>query len=171
MSALPFFCVGYLLKNHTSILGDNRLDHYNVVFMVLCFFVTWICSLYGGVNYKNNNFYMNPVLVYLSGVSGTFGVLYLSKLLKSLPLISYWGRYSLIILVTHQLMIGAYRAICAKLGLNGYLSLFITLIIMMLSYQLSIPVMKKLMPHVTAQKDMIMTKTKKRKMKVLLFTN
>ena len=39
---------------------------------------------------------------YPFGTLGVLGVIWLSKLLKRLPVISYYGRYSIIILVTHD---------------------------------------------------------------------
>jgi len=155
MSAMPFFCIGFVLNQHTSILRPNKYDKYIILFILLFFFVAWLCSLCGSVNYKNNEYYMSIPLVYIGGVAGTLGVLYMAKLFNSLPLISYCGRYSIIILVTHQPMIGLYKIVCARLGIIGYLELFLSLALMMLSYLLIIPFMIKFFPHVCGLKNMI----------------
>ena len=81
----------------------------------------------------------------------------LAKILKRLPLISYFGRYSIMILVTHIEVFNFYAGVLKHSGLNlpvGYIYV-INLVLTMLSYVIIIPFMRKYMPHVTAQKDVI----------------
>lgn len=155
MSAIPFFCFGYILKNHTSILQPNSLDKYNILFIVASFLIAYGCATTGYVNYLRNAFSMPGAFVYIGGIAGTLGVLFLSKMIGRLPLVSYWGRYSIMILVTHQPMIKLHIKISSLLGLSGVAALMCSLTTMMLSYMLIIPLMKRYLPYVTAQKDLI----------------
>ena len=94
-------------------------------------------------------------MLYVSGMTGTMGCIFIAKLLHDLPFVSYWGRYSLIILCTHALLLQIIMPLARMVELPKYLIAFIVLVVVMSSYQLIIPLMKKYLPHVTAQKDVI----------------
>ena len=59
------------------------------------------------------------------------------------------------ILLTHGLLLQVYIPIMKKLHLGDDLSVVLLLIVTMFSYNLIIPLMKKYLPYVTAQKDVI----------------
>ena len=162
MAACPFFCFGFILKTHTSILYSNKLDKYGYLIAMGCFLLTYLFSKTGSVNYLSNSYTMPITCVYLCGILGTIGVLYVSKMFNFNTLVSFWGQYSIIILLTHQPMIGLFKNICERCSLSGYVSLFLSLSIMMLSYLLIIPILIKVLPHVTAQKDVFVLKNKDR---------
>lgn len=90
-------------------------------------------------------------------MAGTLGVFFTAKFLGNAPFITYWGRYSLMILCTHILLLQVLVPIGRKCLSIIPLSVIaiIILIIVMFSYQLLIPIMKKYIPYFTAQKDVI----------------
>jgi fucose 4-O-acetylase-like acetyltransferase len=98
---------------------------------------------------------MSPLQVYICGLSGTLGIIFLAKYLKDLPFFSYWGRYSIMILLTHGLLLQVYIPIIKKIPVSDTLLEIILLVITMFSYNILIPIMKKYLPYVTAQKDVI----------------
>lgn len=153
LTASPFFCIGYVFRNHTRILYDNSFDKYLSVIIIICAVITVVGG--GRSSYVANNFGMHPLLVYLRGLSGTLFIVFLAKYLKNLPFISYWGRYSIMVLLTHGLLLQVYIPIMKKLHLGDGLSVVLLLIVTMFSYNLIIPLMKKYLPYVTAQKDVI----------------
>lgn len=153
LSALPFFAMGYLFFRYTDILVPNKFDKFLPIVVIACFCFTFFVN--GKCSYKLNTFTINPVLQYISGMTGTLGIVFLAKLLRDLPFVSYWGRYSIMILVTHSLLIKVYLPVLSKLGLPQPLLMVSMLVAVMFSYQLFIPLMKKYLPHVTAQKDLI----------------
>lgn len=153
LSALPFFAMGYLCFRYTEILVSNRFDKFLPIIVIACFCFTFYVN--GKCSYKSNTMYINPVLSYISGMTGTFGAIFLAKFLHDLPFVSYWGRYSLIILVSHSLLIKVYVPLLSKFGLPQPLLMAIMLIVVMFSYQMIIPLMLKYLPYVTAQKDLI----------------
>ena len=134
-------------------LVPNRFDKWLPIIVIACFLLTFYVK--GRCSYKANSFFIHPILQYVSGMTGTFGVIFLAKLIRDLPFISYWGRYSIIILVSHVFLIKAYMPLVCKLGLSQPIVVAVVLILVMFSYQLIIPIMLKCLPYVTAQKDVI----------------
>ena len=97
----------------------------------------------------------SPITLYSCGLAGLLGVIFTAKMIHKLPLISYWGRYSIMILVTHMPIIPFYIKAVEKLHLEGNVLVAVTSFVLLLSYLLYIPLMKKFIPHVTAQRDVI----------------
>jgi len=154
MSALPFFAVGYVVFRHTDLLKPNRFDRYLPLMVIGAFtLVYFICP---NVSFLENHFFGHSwCTAYPFGTLGVLGVVWLSKLLKRLPIISYYGRYSIIILVTHGTVLHFFAAILNRFGLSLTTELLLNLLLTMSSYLLIIPFMRRFMPHVTAQKDVI----------------
>lgn len=155
MSALPFFCCGYILRKYSTILYPNKTDKYLWLWITISFTYTAIFS--GGVSYLNNSFDISFLTVYSCGITGTLSVIFIAKLLHKLPLFSYWGRYSIIILCTHNLIIQFLLIFLRKLPFSNWVMVLLTLIITLILYLLIIPFCLKFMPYVTAQKDVLKT--------------
>lgn len=154
LSALPFFCMGYVLNKYTMFLQPNKYDKYNWIVIIACAVYSMLFSV--KVEYSGNNYYGNNAWwIYSCGLSGIMFFLLLSKKIKSLPFVSYWGRYSIIILVTHNLVIQVLLIAVRKLNFMPWPSVMLTLLITMFLYLLIIPFMKKYFPYVVAQKDLI----------------
>lgn len=158
LTAMPFFATGYIMRKYTEILTPNKYDRYSYALIPLCFIYVY----YFGrdtvfkTNYMSDS---NVLFTYTSGIIGTLGVLFTAKLVQWLPVISYYGRYSIMILCTHWPI---YKVIVepfieplysnnSSITNIHYYSTFIIL----LSYAFLIPIMKKYIPHITAQKDCI----------------
>lgn len=153
MSALPFFCCGYVFNKHSRILYPNEKDKYLWVLIIVCFAYTAIFS--GKVGYMGNTFEISPISVYGCGLAGTLSVIFLAKLIHRLPLFSYWGRYSIIILCTHNLVIQFLLIFIRKLPVSDWTMVLLTLAITLMSYMLIIPFCLRYLPYVTAQKNVI----------------
>ena len=155
MSSLPFFMMGYIVNRHSEILHSTKYDKY-IPFIILVS-VVFIFFFAGKVSYRTNTFSGIAYLTcYPCGVLGALSIILVSKLIGHLPLVSYWGRYSIMILVTHQVVYQFYAAFMSKIGIStGWGGVFLNLTLTMLSYLAIIPLMRKYMPHVTAQKDLI----------------
>lgn len=153
MATLPFFCVGYLFNKFTDILRPNAWDKYLPILIIICFALTFIFG--GRCSYMHNRYWINPIAQYLCGITGTLFVIFSAKIIRHLPFISYWGRYSIMILVTHILILQVLSPLLRKAHLPIPVTAVVLLGIVMFSYQLLIPLMKKYLPHVTAQKDVI----------------
>ncbi len=160
MTALPFFCIGYYLKK-TPILYPNRFDHYNWLFCLVCALIV-ACSTFVpscGLNSYFMNKLSGGLWGYIFSLAAVMCALFLCKMIKRLPLISYVGRYSIIILVLHFILkrpaeftiVSIFGDDCSY---RGILIFVITLAINIVC----IPLCLRFIPYLVAQKDLIRTK-------------
>ena len=146
----------------SNLLVENRLDRYNILFALVFYAVavglsSWFGAPYIGFHY--NNVHGNVVVIYLLGICGVMAVLYLCKVVKRLPIVSYCGRYSIILLCTHHLFYRPIKLVLMKLSFvpTEYV-VWITAVLTLLCCYISIPLCIKYIPYFTAQKDLIKTK-------------
>lgn len=153
LTALPFFTFGWWLRRHTGFLDQPFSLKTDIPLLILCVLIVATCSY--RVVYAFNEVPQEGVpYIYLCGVAGTLMVLTVSKVVKRLPLLSFWGRYSIIILCTHQVVVFVMETVLQRY-LTGMPLFIAVLVSTLLVCHLSILFMKKYMPHVTAQKDVI----------------
>lgn len=130
-----YFYLGYMATRH-NIIG--RLPVRHALPLALLLFVA--------LGFFNP---ASDVLLYIQqtllSVTGVLALLLLCKVIKHLPYISYVGRYSIMLLVTHEPLIRFLDV--AHIG-NPY----VCFLILTASYLLIIPFMRRYMPYVTAQK-------------------
>lgn len=159
MSALPFFAFGYWLFRHTGFMAAPLHWLRDGLLVVACVLIVWYLAVPYIWIENRFPFYRFPIVhwpfnVYLCGIAGTMMVLIISKVLKRLPLVSFWGRYSIIILCTHQVVITIAASFLGR-WFSGVHLLIVLLAVTLLVCHLLILFMRKFMPHVTAQKDVI----------------
>jgi len=143
----PYFLAGYLTLRHSNILKPNKTDKFLPLIIIGCFAMLWLFAQFADV--------LGLLHRYICGLFGTFGILLLAKLLKWLPTFSYFGRYSIMILISHIMVYLAFVTICQHFGLSNVVTFCITIVATWLSYYLIIPFMRRFLPYVTAQKDII----------------
>lgn len=151
LSNMPFFFVGWYLKN-TKLLIPNKYDNILLVFAIIgltIIFVIFPKMQPLGLWYAKNIFAGNPLLFYAFAISTVILTLMILKKVKWLPIISYFGRYSLIVLGGHFIIILFTKQFAEKIG--GFHTSFITLV---LCWTI-IPLFKEYMPYFCAQKDLI----------------
>lgn len=154
-TTMPFFAVGYLFRCHTDILYPTNWDKWLIPLAVLCFLFTY-CLTDGKAEYFINMYQVSAPVLYVSAFSGVLGILFLSKSLIRLPFVSYVGRYSIMILVTHAPFMQRVMPLLFRLNLPyWWITSVSATVIVSLSYILLIPLMKRFLPYVTAQKDVI----------------
>ncbi|MBO5950135.1 MAG: acyltransferase family protein [Fibrobacteraceae bacterium] len=156
MTALPFFLCGFLIYRYTPLVFPNKLDKWNLVFAISLLAVPLIfCN--ESVHYLENKISMSVFAMYAYGLSGTLGILLLSKKINKLPLVSYFGRYSIIILLTHGWILWVCIKIYHSLSftLNPMLAVVLIFTLTMFSYLAVIPICKKIIPWFCAQKDLV----------------
>ncbi len=154
LSALPLFAFGYWLFRHTGFMKSPLHPVRDGLFMVVCALVVWFLAIH--TIWANNDFPSDGTLplVYITGIAGTMMVLILSKFIRHLPLVSFWGRYSIIILCTHQVVITIVSNFLGRWFSDGWQVLAVLVVTLAICHFL-ILFMRKYMPHVTAQKDVI----------------
>ena len=153
LTALPFFAFGWWLRRHTHFLSQPFTLKRDIPLMAVCIAIVATCAYY--IIFAFNDIPKEGVpYIYLCGIAGTVLVLTLAKFIKRIALISFWGRYSIMVLCTHQVVISVMHTLLQRY-LSG-VSLFIAVLVSTLIIcHLSIIFMRKYMPHVTAQKDVI----------------
>jgi fucose 4-O-acetylase-like acetyltransferase len=155
LTALPFFYLGYM-SNRTSWLYPNKLDKYNVPLgfvliaaaLVICYF-----SDNAHISMRENKFVGSAVASYSASVFVVAGVLMLCKAVGHVPLLSYIGRYSIIMLGLHMKVLPLIRTALTNYGIVGTANIAITSISTILVCSALIPLFVKYLPHFTAQKD------------------
>lgn len=154
MTAMPFFSVGYLINNKTNFLFHNKLDKYNILLAILGFILIYYI-IDGGAGFRENRYNSGILALYMSGIVGSISVLLISKTIKYLPIVSFMGRYSIIVLCTHQLFILVLKQFFEYSNIdNLYITVVLFVITSILCYFIIYP-LKKYLPYFTAQKELI----------------
>lgn len=156
MTCIPYFCFGYVLRKYTSILYNNRYDKYNMPFCLMLFVILLLLTKdFGVVGYMSNTMQESLFVIYGSGMVGSIFILLLCKQIRRLPFISYIGRYSIMILLTHYIIISYVSKFLGYVFNNTVVLCLITFIITISVSSLLIPLFRKFIPMFTAQKDLI----------------
>ncbi len=104
MTSLPFLWMGYLLNRRLSFFQLSIRWQWALLAGIGLLAV--LRFTYRGENYFYLNTYSSPLLfVYLAGLLGTLGILLLSRAIRWMPVVSYIGRYSIIVLCTHMAIV------------------------------------------------------------------
>lgn len=137
---LWFFYLGYLAKNftHNNVILKKRFTNTTLITLFIFIYI-----LLGAVSSKQIN--LLTLQRYIGGACGILTLLHICKNINYIPYISYIGRYSIILLVTHEPLI--------RLLSMANLPSHFAIPILFASYSIIIPLMIKYMPHVTAQKE------------------
>lgn len=145
LQCMPFFCFGFLFKKYK---GLQKLTNMSVSFILL-----WIVFLFGVTLFLSICY----PLFFISGMTGTLLVLFTAKLIGRMPLFSYIGRYSIMVLLTHGLLIRLFTPLCKHLNaaVESNMIIFLLTLTILLSYYLLIPLMRRFLPYVTAQKPFL----------------
>lgn len=156
MTCIPFFCLGYVLRNYTSILYINRYDKFNIPFCLILFVTLLLLTKdLGVVGYMSNTMQESIFVIYGSGMVGSIFILILCKQIVRIPFISYIGRYSIMILLTHYFIISYISIFLAKYISNSLVLCSCTFIFTITICSILIPLFKEYIPKFTAQRDLI----------------
>ena len=159
-SAMPFFYFGWLLKNHTAFFSWEKSKKsviFSLVFIAVVFVVIHEFN-YGLMDMVGNNYggLWGCVQAYPYGILGTLAVLSASRIVGKVPVLSYIGRYSIIVLCTHvYAMYFADRVVVGRIVTSPGLRLALDFVITVVICLGLIPVLKKYLGYFTAQKDLI----------------
>ncbi len=152
MTALPFFWVGYMLKK-TPILYPNRFDKFNVLIAVGLYGLVVLAYYMLGnhyIGFHNNNIHGSYPLILLMAVAGVVAVLLLCKSIKTLPFLTFFGRYSIIPLCTHHMVYRPLKLVIAQDSLTAEIVVAVLTILLCAAL---IPLFRKYLPWAVAQQD------------------
>lgn len=153
--SLPYFFFGNLLhKTHFIFEKDSNLK------FMLCLISLLAIALTGSFLFGPQNLDMrvgvingNLLIIYITSISYVLALLLIVKRIRHIPVISYAGRYSLILLGLHFPVQYVFMLIYKNIGINPTAILyFIPMVGIPL---LVIPLLVRYAPYFTAQKDLI----------------
>ena len=158
MDNMPFFAFGYVCFRHTPILKPNSTDKYTpIIITALALFLYFFAPQVESINNHHADIH-TFVFRYLSGFAGALFIILLTKWIKYIPIIRWWGRYSIIILILHLFFMKHFVYIVRHYHLftdHPWTATWVILGITMLCCSTAIPICKRFFPHVTAQKDLL----------------
>ena len=144
---LPFIAIAEYLRSKG--LLEMNLSIKKKFMLLIIFIALWITCITSNFDLLFENYSNNILLFYISSFSGIFIILIISNILKKIIYISYMGRYSLIVLGLHILLITTIKGLYPTIS-----PMNITIIVLSLS-PLLIFFFKKYFPYFTAQKELI----------------
>ncbi len=154
LTALPFFIFGYYLKR-SNLLYPNSLDRYNLLFAFLLWGISYL--LYRNTNHHLSLHYneISGWATYVISIVSVMSILYFCKYVKRIPLVSYIGRYSIVLLCVHHLIYRPLNVVLTKVGITPPgLFIYVAMVTLVLS-ALCIPIFVRYLPWFVAQKDLI----------------
>lgn len=154
LTALPFFAFGYCLKR-TPILFPNRYDRFNLLFAMASWAVAFLLTRTAHFRLSLHYNGLEGWATYLIAVSSVMSILFLCKAVRWLPVVSYLGRYSIVLLCVHHLIYRPLIVIFTKLGINPPNLLICVIAGTLILSALCIPICKRWLPWFVAQKDLI----------------
>ncbi|MDE7119235.1 MAG: acyltransferase [Muribaculaceae bacterium] len=162
LSCMPFFYMGYMLKK-SAILYPRADMLKTVIVMAGCLLGASLLAFLPAepprlLYYKNGVSAGNVFEIYACAAMFVVGIMLLCKLVGRIPFVSWLGRYSIIVLVTHMPLSAITGTVINKAVGRfvtddvKYLLNFTVVTVLML---LIIPFCRKCLPYITAQKDLI----------------
>lgn len=155
MTALPFFYIGYLLKR-TKLLIPNRWDRYSLLLSSLLLGVAICMECYcdvGHIAFQSNMYHGTFILDVVNAICSVLAVLLICKKIKHLPVVSYCGRYSIILLCTHHMY---YRPLMVLFsGVTQIYNIYLTTVLTIVLCIISISLFKRYIPQFCAQKELL----------------
>lgn len=164
LSALPFFFLGFFFRK-IKFISSKRNFRILLAGIGFCLLSYLIYYTFGEncVGFRNNYFYGNPLLAYLNSCLFVAGILLLCQMIRWLPIISYLGRFSIIVLVLHwpiAMYLPSILSAFTHIVLSGEEVLLLTIF----SCWVAIPICIRFIPKFVSQKPLFkipQTKTSK----------
>lgn len=153
LTSMPYFCLGYLLKNNTKLLSTQIADKYNILLAVVSLIIVILFA--GHTCYRANHYNIPIWSVFICGIFGFFAIFFLSNTkIKRIEWLQFIGKNSIIILAIHQLIMMGIAFAFRYVHFEGWSAALVNFIITMVACYLLIPIMLKYLPHVTGQKQL-----------------
>lgn len=151
MVALPYFVLGHIFKD-CNVLAPHKRDPWGYavlpVVLALLFFIAPEISIHDRI-------VPNYLMLYAVPFIAISSLFWFCKNLPRIPVITYIGRYSLIVLGTHSIILGPIRSVVFKIIGESYGSYWAVLGVVIVAELIIIPIMIKLFTKFTAQEELI----------------
>lgn len=151
MTALPFYLAGFWIRRYNFFLYPHRFDKLIPVFIIVALAAMYFIASKPGM--RTNSYEGNIFQFYAAAFAGIFVIMLIGKRFKKIPVISYLGRYSVITLGVHALILHFCHQIFGRFIHNEWI-LAITILFVTLAISLAVtPLFLKIIPQFVAQKD------------------
>lgn len=161
-SAWPFFFIGNTFRNLPILYRSSKdLMFISISFCLAAITVVY-CILFDTpfLEFRENSYQGNILEIYIVSIVLVIGLLMFCKAIKWLLIVSYMGRYSIIVFGLHGIFA---RYAYLPFHLVGYtLTTSIQLLLIIFLCWGSIPLCKRFVPFFTAQSDLIKIRNKGR---------
>lgn len=170
LTCLPFFYIGRKCVEFKLVFNERALGKDSIIVGISLVVLGLVSFL--PIELPQMKYYLNilsighPVTLYISAISMIMILLIICKYLRKVPYVSYLGRFSIIVLLTHGLLNNVIRRIIAKMsGMDVEQTWFqlILFIGVMALMAVIIPICRKYLPYICAQKPVIGDKLLKSK--------
>jgi fucose 4-O-acetylase-like acetyltransferase len=161
LTALPFFYFGYM-SNKTSWLYPGKYDRYNLPVAVLLIGAALALVYFSGnahISMRDNRFIGSAAAAYFTSILAVSGILMLCKSIKSVAGVSYIGRYSIVVLGVHMIVMPLILFCLNHTNINGIMRSWIAGLGTIAVCMPLIPFFIKYAPRFTAQKDIFGTRS------------
>ena len=167
---LPFFMTGYLMRNYSNILYEPFNKKHSAIaicsrllLILIYLYDSNLTTTRNIIMHGDNHYEISCASMYIGGLCGTMFVLMISKWLTHLPVISYIGRYCIVVLLTHVVLIQLMRKLLYHFPINtDYIDLIMFGIFAVVII-IEIPIIHfgvKYVPYMFAEKVLIKIKHK-----------
>lgn len=159
LTAMPFFVLGYAIRSHTNWLY-RAARRWDLLLVAVAFGLLYLLACWtngGHLSYLHNVYDVPIWAAYGGGILGIYGTLTLARLLRRLPIVSYLGRYSIIVLITHYPIVRLYDINWLRMIYHGF-GKWCALEEMVLLVCLEVPIIaicSHYLPCLFAQEDVI----------------
>lgn len=156
---LPFFVFGNSLASTPVILNSHNDGHIAILSSIILLLIFSVISYYDisyakpCVDIEIESLVINPISYYLLCFIIVITFLNICKYIKWLPIISYCGRYSIIILGMHYIYLEHLNTPFYILTGKTF-GIFEIILLTIICSWLSIPFFRKYFPYFTAQKNL-----------------
>ncbi len=160
MTSMPFFYLGVLLKGSAVVNKGTKLDRYNIPLCIALYAISLVLTQTFEVRLVLSNNIIENYMAYIIAMASILAVIFLFKSLnlKNIPVLSYLGRNTLLIVGIHQII---YRPLGVALGMqpigaldNPYVLTLLTLVICAAAQ----PIFSKYLPYAVGEKDLFASK-------------
>ena len=154
MTCLPFLWIGYVLNRRISFF-QWKIKWWVSLILGIVMIGALHFTFTGPLLFYRNGYYIPLPQIYATGTMGTIGVLLLARVFKHIPVLSYIGRYSIIVLIMHLVFVNSFRPLLKALHIFAPWSGIVDLILCVACCVPTCWLFKKYIPWFCAQKDLV----------------
>lgn len=156
IQGLPFFYLGFIIKR-TNILNIKFGIKKNTIigssFLIISYLIFFLFDK-PKVIISEHRYDGNPIWGYLNGITMILGLIQCCRIIKWVPIISYLGKYSIIVLCVHMPLIPYIGSNLERFFSYTASSTEIFLLDIIICW-LVIPILIKIIPYLVAQKPIL----------------